>query len=337
VDARRTGIQKARQQTRKYLTKKLPGVQKEKMKPKRGKIRSDLAPIENHHMGIVIFLSFVIAITFALGCGAYVNNGKKYVRIQGNQENCASSWINIHSPDSPPICCPKNKKLNADGEFHMLESSIANLCEHSASTYSKMVVTLWGAWMLPLFPFILNTGIQAQRHEEQTLRRSIHARRLMLYVVSLLGRTFILYWASDSLEKMIQGPETSDCWYSSLRWGSKCKENFDTSDHIVLFMCQYLAVQIVEMYAIFQENQQSFSRWILSLVSAVVSLISLHGIYGTTAYFHDIAESFTGYILSLVTVYLPLLYVVTNTNKQSSRHVWLNARYYIHINHEHDF
>ncbi|CAM9959788.1 unnamed protein product, partial [Sphacelaria rigidula] len=75
--------------------------------------------------------------------------------------------------------------------------------------------------------------------------RQSQARRLLLYVGLVLGRSFGLYMAMNVVQdKILQPRESSMCWYASLRRSGTCSERFDFADHVVLAVCQYLAIQV---------------------------------------------------------------------------------------------
>lgn len=75
--------------------------------------------------------------------------------------------------------------------------------------------------------------------------RQSQARRLLVYVGLILSRAFGLYMAMNVMQdKILQPQESSMCWYASLRRRGTCSERFDFADHVVLAVCQYLAIQV---------------------------------------------------------------------------------------------
>eukprot|EP00953_Heterococcus_sp_UTEX-ZZ885_P041375 21111-Heterococcus_DN1.PRE.4 len=83
--------------------------------------------------------------------------------------------------------------------------------------------------------------VTAPRHDVTTR----HFRRFTLYAVLVLWRTRVLYEGLKWLQWQWGGaaaPVTT-CWYAGHTGRGFCRDSFDFSDHVVLFMSQYLAIQ----------------------------------------------------------------------------------------------
>ena len=120
-----------------------------------------------------------------------------------------------------------------------------------------------------------------------------HSIRFLLYVLIILYRTYVLYVAGGYVQSTLQDVSSSStsCWYAMLTRDGICKDHFDYSDHIVLYLAQYcvpLSIELAYVYSISNHNRfHMLLRYFLTvLVSMVLLGISIRGILLTSMFFH---------------------------------------------------
>jgi hypothetical protein len=60
----------------------------------------------------------------------------------------------------------------------------------------------------------------------------------------------VLYFFADFIENTIvqsTDPTTDDCWYADYIQSQRCKDSFDFSDHIVLYLGCYVMPIVIEL------------------------------------------------------------------------------------------
>lgn len=188
--------------------------------------------------------------------------------------------------------------------------------------------------------------------------------RSILYIFIMLFRGYVLYNYLNRLEdtfsttisvwlrmatsrfssEMVDNPE---CWYDQFLMkhnaGSCYGQQFDFSDHVVLFLAQSLPIMLFEaticqLFPLWPTQKAGESNVDLQVTSGVVpnllfntvlsnclsffflymNFITLLAMYSTTAYFHTNSEVFTAFVISLV-VQIPLALLMTSTR-------WPNLR-----------
>ncbi len=247
------------------------------------------------------------------------------------------------------------------------------------------------AWLLPLVPLLLRVLITLYERISQTTisapRQSptnliIHRgwkaslRRFLLYFLVMNFRGWGLYILLNNLQDALlvffsssttknRLPNSSSsldtCWYQKYLIHPKhvsknCYgQDFDFSDHVVLFFGQILPVTLFEVLFCFlvplwNNSNSSFSRsssfsnntttqkrissnngfaqflplffryiFLLLLIGGFLYLnfITFIAVYHTAAYFHTAREVIVGYIVSLC-IQLPLGYILLHRHRPSS-------------------
>ena len=119
-----------------------------------------------------------------------------------------------------------------------------------------------------------------------------HSIRFVLYALIILYRTYILYLAGGYMQSTLQDSSSStSCWYASLTRDGTCKDHFDYSDHIVLYLAQYgvpLSIELAYVYSITNHNRyHMLLRYFLTVMVSVVLLgVCIRGVLLTSMFFH---------------------------------------------------
>lgn len=177
------------------------------------------------------------------------------------------------------------------------------------------------AWLLPLFPLLLQLVLQLRRDSEEGIQDAFIKRRLFLYIMLIQVRGWILYKLFDAIEDMVVSPAGTNCWYSDILMfnDSECRgREMDFSDHVVLYFAQIIPIALTEFLNSFSSpywrmkhtlRDDAFSKFIpFVLVFWMTNLyiITSFGAYKTSMYFHTGPEVYVGYLVSLL-VQVPLL------------------------------
>ena len=131
-----------------------------------------------------------------------------------------------------------------------------------------------------------------------------HSIRFVLYALIILYRTYILYLAGGYIQATLQDSSSStSCWYASLTRDGNCKDHFDYSDHIVLYLAQYgvpLSIELAYVYSITNHNRyHMLLRYFLTVMVSVVLLgVCIRGVLLTSMFFH------TGVFLDIPSIYM---------------------------------
>ena len=92
----------------------------------------------------------------------------------------------------------------------------------------------------------------------------------------------------------------------------RCREAFDFSDHLVLYISHYIIPCAIELSLIlFRTNSSTNQRFeylyaYTILICSILILLTLRGILFTTMYFHTQYENIVGYIISILFLGLPV-------------------------------
>ena len=215
------------------------------------------------------------------------------------------------------------------------------------------------AWLIPLLPILIHLIYQLVVPERNKVKTEVHSslelpkrsirttlRRLLFYIILLNLRGFVLYLGANALEEHVvhqfwmtatnnSSNSENRCWYKeTLKVHQRSSEEcygrlFDFSDHVVLFLANYLAIFVAEILFIysqpfwdatttgkFQIKQGDTGRLftkgvmfdaIFAFLFVYLHIIVCHALYQTTAYFHTAAEVIVGYVVSLI-IQLPVMY-----------------------------
>ena len=120
-----------------------------------------------------------------------------------------------------------------------------------------------------------------------------HSIRFVVYALIILYRTYILYVAGGYVQSTLQDMSSSStsCWYAILTRDGVCKDHFDYSDHIVLYLAQYgvpLSIELAYVYSITNHNRyHTLLRYFLTVVVSMVLLgVCIRGVLLTSMFFH---------------------------------------------------
>lgn len=282
---------------------------------------------------------------------------------------CVKAYVNVYSrtidEDGAVICCSdtdnSNKRISTidDGWYQ------SHLCHSRLPVVGVLIQQLpfagrlsriLEAWLIPLLPILIHLIYQLVvpernkvKTEDHSSQRSVRTtlRRLLFYILLLNLRGFFLYLGANALEGLVHqfwmtatnnsSNSENECWYketlkSHQKSGEDCYGRlFDFSDHVVLFLANYLATFVAEILIIYSQpfwdaaatttgklqTKQSdpgrlftkgamFNAFFVSLF-VYLHIIVCHALYQTTAYFHTAAEVLVGYAVSLI-IQLPVMY-----------------------------
>ena len=112
----------------------------------------------------------------------------------------------------------------------------------------------------------------------------------------------------------------SACWYGYMRTDFQCSEQFDFSDHLVLYMVAYFATAGVETYAYIATGRDLCPVFVpLATVFTIVLTICM---YRSAAFFHTPGEAITSWVIALLFVQLPL-FLALSGDGGSQLHCWI--------------
>jgi len=138
------------------------------------------------------------------------------------------------------------------------------------------------------------------------------------------------YLEHELLSAISDRPQLALCWYHEYR-ACKSSTEFDTSDHIVLFICHYIIPICIEIVvvAVWYERIEPQTHGtdevvpqkrlpvssgrlrVMAAVSLVFALVSLRAIAYTSSYFHSLWESLAALLQCVILVIWPLYWFST--------------------------
>lgn len=178
------------------------------------------------------------------------------------------------------------------------------VCVAAFDRFNKVLSSSW-AYVIPLVPWALSAACD-------TTTSMAHARRLVLYLVLFLVRMLVLYKALGWVQSSLQPSPGSLCWYAPYTKHSLClADQFDFSDHIVLYVANYLAPAAIEVaYAHTALSATGGGTWLRYSpavgAACILSLITLRGMLFTCMFFHSPLESAVGLGVVTLGLLLPL-------------------------------
>lgn len=239
----------------------------------------------------------------------------KYSKVNSPTRRCRKELFILSIPDSA-MCC--------DEAYHDVDW----VCAASFGPSHRVFSSLW-ALLFPLLPFIATVGsdLIASIHDARNGLCPVHMAvvkahcvRFSLYAIIILYRTYVLYLAGAELQNRLQSSTIKqDCWYSSLVKDGNCREKFDYSDHIVLYMAQYAVPISIELAYVYSRSNFTRSytlfKYFMTVLSSVVLLgICIRGVLLTSMYFHSAVESFAGLLVVLLCLIGPLYFLADKTS-----------------------
>lgn len=239
----------------------------------------------------------IIAATCLLSCIFGISfNSYNVKHMRAPIETCKKNIIKSSIPDSS-VCCADA----APDHDHL------HICE-ATFHWSNRILASFYAWVIPLLPAAFTllhdlttgaaSGFQLVTH---------HSKRLSFYLLIFLFRAYVLYLGLDLIQSSLQPPESSACWYLPLVGYKGCRDNFDFSDHIVLYMVQYALPCVIEMAYMLNSGHKRY--WLSWVIALAVLAVAVRGIAITSMYFHTREESFVGLLVSILLAYLPVYHL----------------------------
>jgi hypothetical protein len=234
----------------------------------------------------------------------------KHIRGYSSQD-CKYNIIALTLPDASACCDERNYSfLN----FH--------ICDATFHWSNKYITSFYQAWMLPLMPILATFAHDVYNSDIITLyNKSIlyyHLKRVFVVYTIFLFRAYVLYKGFDILQTLLQSPESNECWYLPLLHYRGCKDNFDFSDHIVLFQVQYLLPCAVEVAYIRQCSSLPICKgivyWLTFLIIGIFLIVTLRGTFITSAFYHTQEESLVAVLVSIFAAYVPTYYLLRKTH-----------------------
>jgi len=299
---------------------------------------------------------------------------------------CDKAFVNVHSltidEDLAAICCTgtdkSNKRISTidDGWYQ------SHLCHPRLPVvgapiqqlpFAGRLSRILEAWLVPLLPILFHLIYQLVVPERKKVKTEVHSsqrsvrttlRRLLFYILLLNLRGFVLYLGANAFEEhvvhqywMTAGDIENGCWYKETLKAHQKSEDcygrlFDFSDHVVLFLANYLAIFVAEVLIIYSQpfwddaatttttttttgklqTKQgepgclfticAMFNTIFVFLFAYLHVIVCHALYQTTAYFHTAAEVFVGYVVSLI-IQLPVIYFMCTERQELKAFVGL--------------
>ena len=106
----------------------------------------------------------------------------------------------------------------------------------------------------------------------------------------------------------------SDCWYAEHLKEQTCKDNFDFSDHIVLWVAHFLIPATMELvysachfFSVKGASLTLLIRFSATIISSIVLIFfALRGVLLTAMFFHTPTESIVGFLLVGATIVVPI-------------------------------
>ena len=165
------------------------------------------------------------------------------------------------------------------------------------------------SYVLPIVPWMCTTLFSK-------LSTKLHMKRLVMYVFLFIFRLVVLYIFLNSLQGYALEPLDShlseSCWYSKLR---NCSNRFDFSDHIVLFLVNFLFPITIESSWIIHEALPKFGgsvKWIRCvptlMCSLVLSVFCFRSMMFTALYLHTPTESIVAFLIVVSACFFPMCF-----------------------------
>ncbi len=255
-------------------------------------------------------LSFFLILSVCTSCavvcfGASLNNlGIKYSRVtlqadaaekSALENDCPHEIFTLSDPDSR-LCCDGLRRQDW-------------ACVAAFDYISRIMTSLPWSYILPIVPWICTTLFSK-------LSAKLHFKRLFMYVHLFIFRLVVLYLFLNSVQGYALEPLHShlseSCWYSKLR---KCSNQFDFSDHIVLFLVNFLFPIAIESSWIIHEALPKFGgsvKWIRCVPTLICSLLlsvfCFRSMMFTALYFHTPAESIAALVIVAIACVFPMCF-----------------------------
>lgn len=255
-----------------------------------------------------LILVFVVVASFVFLGATFNDLDLKYARSNVPTRRCKKELFVLSIPDST-LCCETG--------YHEEDW----VCAASFGASHRLFSSLW-AVVLPLGPLLMTVLVDMAASVPDARNGlcpvhmgavKAHSARAALYGAIIAYRTYVLYLAGGYVQSALQRGDGggSRCWYAPLTRDGGCRESFDYSDHIVLYLAQYavpVAMELAYVYARCHFNRSRvLAKYFLTVVAALVLLgVVVRGVLLTSMFFHTGTESFTALAVVLFLLIAPL-------------------------------
>ena len=266
-----------------------------------------------------LLLAFAVGAAFVFLGAAFNDLDLKYARSTVSTRRCKKELFVLSIQDST-LCCETG--------YHEEDW----VCAASFGASHRLFSSLW-AVVLPLGPLLMTVlaDVAASIHDARNGLCPLHMgavkahfARAVLYGAIVAYRTYVLYLAGGYLQSALQrgGGEdstassngvggSSRCWYASLTRDGGCRDAFDYSDHIVLYLAQYaipVAIEVAYVHSRCHFNRlRMLTKYFLTALAALMLLgVVVRGVLLTSMFFHTGAESVTALAVVLFLLVAPL-------------------------------
>jgi len=284
-------------------------------------------------------------------CSGMLRNagGRKYIPVSPEAmplRSCEKVYANVHARSQTEtgalICCDGS---NTAGWKNSI-SYEGFLCSQQKKPLPlvKSITRLPDLMILTFLPVLLRLiihlyGWMVQMDDTHPDKTRTTAIRLLLYIFIIIFRVYGLYiclskvqtyihefWNPRLTSEMLESADQqamNTCWYGEFLMKRNVKnscygQQFDFSDHIVLFFAQSLPCMLIEStsFSTPQRKGKALSfyidtvlSWSLSFFFVYLNSTTLLVAHSTAAYFHTPTEVAIGYMISLV-VQIPIAALV---------------------------
>lgn len=269
------------------------------------------------------------------------------------------------------LCHPRIPVMGVPMRQLPFAGRLTRLVEAWVLPLLPIIIHLMHLLLFPERTEVSSSSVSAAAHSQTSANRLVRTtlKRLLFYVILLNLRGFGLYIGANALEEYFtrnkyvfplptnsmsdaardlhhsEGPNF--CWYKDVLKAhqkltmkndqhSECYgRRFDFSDHVVLFLANYLVIFVAEILIIYtipfwdtkktDKIQGRFhskgAMWntFLACLFLYLHILVCHALYQTAAYFHTPAEILVGYAVSMI-IQLPVIYLMC-----SERPHWVKA------------
>lgn len=221
--------------------------------------------------------------------------------VRTADQSCKRQILATNIPDS--VMCCDSALRHSDW-----------VCVAAFDRFNKVLSSTW-AYLIPLLPWALSAAVDSGS-------TPAHARRLLVYMLVFVARTIILYKALGWVQTALQPDSGSSCWYAVYTKHNTClSDNFDFSDHVVLYVANYMVPAVLEAAYAYTSlvtlSMNGTVQWLRYApvigASLIMTLLTFRGLLFTCMFFHSPLESAVG--MGVVSLFiLAPLYVLAGSS-----------------------
>jgi len=252
-------------------------------------------------------LMYYFLLTTYLFIGLWFYEDLKFLKI--STPDCHFAFSEIKSEINESICC------SSDGNLYEATENICFYSNNHVCDTLKSPLAIILPFAILIIPSLLYIQVRSKEYG------LIIGKMAVLLIFLIAYRTLVLYhvlnFIQDVIQKYFQFSTPQDegsCWFAKYRKHGDCGTEFDFSDHVVLFMVQYIFVAWVFIKILRSlekefKNDQIFSKSILFYGSYIIAslcvLLPSACMFGTVTYFHTFYENITALWIVIAFVELP--------------------------------